>query len=212
MHMHPVTLRRWLYGYHYDHYGDESDQPPLWRPQYDLESDGQLLGFRDLIEARMVHALRKSRIGLPTIRLCIDRAREILGEDHPFSTRAFKHDGKRIFLEMTRDVDEPRLYDLKAKQHVFRDFVLPSLQGLEFGDERAERWWLEPTRKTIVADPRRSFGQPIIHKSGLLTSRVVQELKAEGSIERVAKLYDIPAAAVRDAVRFEQSLASSRVH
>jgi uncharacterized protein (DUF433 family) len=40
----------------------------------------------------------------------------------------------------------------------------------------------------------------------------VQELKAEGSIERVAKLYDIPTAAVRDAVRFEQSLASSRVH
>lgn len=213
LHMQPVTLRRWLYGYDYDHHGAQGEQPPLWNPQYEVERDGQLLGFRDLIEARIVHALRKSRIGLPTIRLCIDRAKEILGEDHPFSTRAFKSDGKRIFLEITKGVDdEPRLYDLKGKQHVFRDVVLPSLQGLEFGDERAERWWLEPSRKTIVADPRRSFGQPIIHKSGLLTSRVVQELKAEGTVERVAKLYDIPVRAVRDALRFESSLSSRRIH
>ena len=210
--MQPLTLRRWLYGYDYDHRGAPCQQPPLWNLQYNVEHDGQLLGFRDLIEARIVHALRKSRIGLPTIRLCIERAKEMLGEQHPFSTRAFKSDGKRIFLEITRGVDEPRLYDLKDKQHVFRDVVVPSLQGLEFGDERAERWWLEPSRKTIVADPMRSFGQPIIHKSGLLTSRVVQEMKAEGSVERVAKLYEVPVGAVRDALRFESSLASRRVH
>lgn len=210
--MQPVTLRRWLYGYEYDHDGQPCEQPPLWNAQYDSEQDGQLLGFRDLIEARIVHALRRSHIGLPTIRLCIQRAKEMLGEEHPFSTRAFKSDGKRIFLEITKGVEEPRLYDLRDKQHVFRDFVLPSLQGLEFGDDRAERWWLEPSRKTIVADPRRSFGQPIIHKSGLLTARVVQEVKAEGSAERVAKLYEIPIGAVRDALRFESRLTSRRVH
>lgn len=210
--MQPATLKRWLYGYDYDHHGIECQQPPLWHPQYDSEQNGQLLGFRDLIEARIVDALRKSRIGLPTIRLCIDRAKELLGDEHPFSTRAFKSDGKRIFLDITGDVSQPRLYDLKDKQQVFRDFVMPSLKGLEFGDERAERWWLEPTRKTIVVDPRRSFGQPIINRSGLLTSRVVQEVKAEGSEERVAKLYEVPVGAVRDAMRFEQSLVSRRVH
>src|SRR3546814_21112471 len=121
----------------------------------DLDQDGLLLGFRDLVEARIVHALRKSRIGLPTIRLCIDRAKVMLGEDHPFSTKAFKSDGKRIFLQITKDVEEPRLIDHKERKHVFRDFVLPSLQGLEFGDERAERWSLVPDRKTIVAAPTR---------------------------------------------------------
>jgi uncharacterized protein (DUF433 family) len=210
--MQPVTLRRWLYGYDYYHHGTSCEQPPLWRPQYDVENDGQLLGFRDLIEARIVYALRKSRIGLPTIRLCIDRAKEVLGEDHPFSTRAFKSDGRRIFLEITDGIDEPRLYDLRDKQQVFRDFVLPSLQGLEFGSERAERWWLDPSRKTIVADPKRSFGQPILHKSGLLTSRVVQEVRAEGSEERVARLYEVPLGMIRDALRFERSLVSRTVH
>ncbi len=209
--MQPVTLRRWLYGYDYERDDECKVQPPLWEPQYDPKDNGPLLGFRDLIEARIVHALRKSHIGLPTIRVCIDRAQEMLGEGHPFSTRAFKHDGKRIFLEITKGVDEPRLIDLKDRQHVFRDFVMPSLLGLEFGDEHAERWWLVPSKRTLVVDPSRSFGQPIVNRNGLLTSRVLQEIKAEGSAERVAKLYDIPVGAIRDAVRFENGL-SRRVH
>lgn len=204
--MQPITLRRWLYGYEYDHGDGEVAQPPLWTPQYDADRDGALLGFRDLIEARIINALRKSRIGLPTIRLCIDRAKEILGEEHPFSTRAFKTDGKQIFLEITEGVDEPRLIDLKLRQHVFREFILPSLAGIEFGETAAERWWLVPKRKTIVADPERSFGQPIVASAGVLTSRIAQDMKAEGSAERVAYLYGLPISAVRDALGFERGL------
>jgi uncharacterized protein (DUF433 family) len=204
--MQTTTLRRWLYGYDYDYGEGEVHQPPLWKPQYDPDQDGPLLGFRDLVEARIVNALRRSRIGLPTIRLCIQRAKEILGDDHPFSTRAFKTDGRKIFLEITNGVDEPRLIDLRGRQHVFRAFVLPSLSGLEFGDEGAARWWLVPNRRTLVADPERSFGQPIVAEAGLLTSRVVQEIKAEGSADRVAKLYHLPVRAVRDAVAFERGL------
>ena len=210
LHMQPNTLRRWLYGYEYDHGEGLREQPPLWSPQYSPEEDGPLLGFRDLVEARIVNALRRSKIGLPTIRLCIDRAKDILGAEHPFSTRAFKTDGRRIFLEITQGVDEPRLIDLKNRQHVFRAFVLPSLSGLEFGAEGAERWWLLPNRRTIVADPERSFGQPIIAEGGLLTSRAVQEVKAEGSVERVARIYQLPRRAIRDALEFEASLGLAR--
>jgi uncharacterized protein (DUF433 family) len=200
--MQPITLRRWLYGYEYDHGDGLREQPALWHPQYDADEDGALLGFRDLAEARIINGLRRSRIGLPTIRLCIDRAKEILG-DYPFSTRAFKTDGRRIFLEITESVDEPRLIDLKERQHVFRAFVLPTLAGFEFGQAAVERWWLVPNRKTIVIDPQRSFGQPIIAEVGLLTSRAAQDVKAEGSIEKVARQYEVSAQAIRDALAFE---------
>ncbi len=181
-------------------------QPPLWQPQYDVEADGQLLGFRDLVEARIVAALTKAHFGLPTIRACITAARDLLGDERPFSTRAFKTDGRRLFLDITDGVQDPAMYDLKARQRVFRDVVMPSLSDLDFGSDAAERWWLVPGKRTIVADPERSFGQPIVAASGLLTARVVQELKAEGSVERVAKLYDLPVRAIRDALRFESDL------
>jgi len=202
--MAPARLRRWLYGYEYD--GGRGVQPALWQPQYDVVEDGQLLGFRDLIEARIVAALTKARFGLPTIRACMMAARDLLGDDHPFSTSAFRTDGRALFLDITDGVQDAAMYDLKSRQRVFREVVMPSLTGLDFGPDVAERWWLVPGRKTIVADPGRSFGQPIVAATGLLTTRIVQELKAEGSVERVARLYELPVRTVRDAIRFEQNL------
>src|SRR3546814_525183 len=148
------------------------------------EADGVLLGFRDLIETRIVNALREKRIGLPTIRICMNRAREIVGQDHPFSTSQFKTDGKSIFLEITRDLDEPELIDLKHKQGVFRRVVAPSLADLDFGPDGAERWWLLHGKQTIVADPERSFGQPIVAQHGISSAILALAMKVEGYVEQ----------------------------
>lgn len=197
------TLRRWLMGYSYRHAGSDADQPALWRPQYGPQEGELLLGFRDLIEARIVHALRSRGIGLPTIRLCLDRARAFICDQRPLSTRQFKTDGRTIFLEITEGLDEPQLVDLKRRQGVFRTVVEPSLSGLEFGTQAAERWWLLPGKQTIVADPAFAFGQPTAAGRGVTTTSITQAIRAEGSVQRVAQLYDLKAAVVRDAERFE---------
>lgn len=207
--MRAQTLRRWLLGY--EHAGIDAarrHEPPLWQPQYAPdETDGVLLGFRDLVEARIVHALRGKHIGLPTIRICIDRARAIVGADHPFSTALFKTDGKTIFLEITRDLDELHLIDLKHSQGVFNRVVAPSLADLDFGPEGATRWWLLPGKRTIVADPACAFGQPIIAATGITTARVAQAVAAEGSVSSVAQIYEIRPSLIRDALTYEQQRA-----
>ena len=193
-------LRRWLSGYSHD----GKREAPLWNPQHDSDEDSDLLlGFRDMIEARIVHALRGKKIGLPTIRICLERAREIVGDERPFSTQQFKTDGKTIFLEIVKEIDEPDFIDLRRRQGVFKRVVEPTLEDLEFGAAGAERWWLLPKRKTIVADPARSFGQPIIAEFGITTSSVAQAVLAEGSAQRVAKIYDIPLKLIRDAMLYE---------
>jgi uncharacterized protein (DUF433 family) len=206
--MSPQTLRRWLIGYDHARKGEAlRHEKPLWRPQYAPdEDDGVLLGFRDLVEARIVNALRAKHIGLPTIRICLDRAREIVGQDHPFSTSQFKTDGKTIFLEITRGLDEPQLIDLKRSQGVFNRVVAPSLADLDFGPDGAQRWWLLHGKRTIVADPERAFGQPIIADTGITTARVAQAVEAEGSVSKVAQLYEISPRLVRDALAYEHQL------
>lgn len=200
--MTPVTLKRWVLGYEHD----EKHEAPLWSPQHVPNEDGVFLGFRDLIEARIVNAMRRMKIGLPTIRICMERAREIVGQDRPFSTSAFKTDGKTIFLEITRGLDEPQLIDLKRSQGVFNRVVAPSLADLDFGPEGAERWWLLHGKRTIVADPDRSFGQPIVAEHGITTARLAEAVEAEGSIEQVAQIYEIRARLVRDALAYENQL------
>lgn len=200
----PVILRRWLFGYAYEHRGVRTEQAPLFPPQYGLSQEQPVLGFRDLIEVRMIRALRSLDIGLPTIRQCIARASEIVGDDHPFSTSQFQTDGRRIFLEVTGGLTEPRLIDLKARQHVFRSIVSPTFLDVDFEDKAAVRWWLLPNKRTVVLDPSRSFGTPIVHDGGVPTARLAQAVKAEGSIERVANIFELRASQVRDALNFEE--------
>jgi uncharacterized protein (DUF433 family) len=198
--MHPRNLHRWVAGY--QHNGKQ--EAPLWSPQHVIEDDEPIvIGFRDLIEARIINSLRKMKIGLPTIRKCIARARDLLGDERPFSTRQFKTDGKSIFLEIMRDVGEPEMIDLKSLQGVFSRLVAPSLNGLDFDDEGASRWWLLEGKRTIVADPERSFGQPIVAEAGVTTSRLAQAVKAEGSVEAAAKLFELRPRLVRDALEYE---------
>jgi len=204
--MRPLTLRRWLLGYEHD----QKSEPALWAPQYNPVVDGVYLGFRDLIEARIVNALRGRHFGLPTIRLCIERARQIVGDERPFSTEQFKTDGKTIFLKITRHLDEPELIDLRKSQGVFNRVVAPSLADLDFGESGAARWWLLHGKKSIVADPRRAFGQPIVADHGITTARLAQAVKAEGSIGRVAKIYEIRQNLVRDALLYESNIASRK--
>ena len=204
--MNSATLRRWLLGYEHD----RKVEPALWQPQYLPDDDGLLLGFRDLVEARIVNALRGMRIGLPTIRQCIERARQIVGDERPFSTQEFKTDGKNIFLEITKGLDEPVFINLKNSQGVFKRVVEPSLQDLDFGPTGAERWWLLHGKKTVVADPARSFGQPILADHGISTARMVEAVEAEGSVEQAAKVYEIQPRLIRDALAYEASIGNRK--
>jgi uncharacterized protein (DUF433 family) len=205
----PTTIRRWLFGYSYDHHGPKMTQSPLWSPEYGSNQEEPLLGFRDLIEARIVRGLRSRHIGLQTIRECLRNASEIVQDAHPFSTKRFKSDGKRLFLEITENLpngqDEPALIDLKARQNVFRTIVAPSFVDLSYDADVASRWWLLPNKKTIVIDPTRSFGQPIVADGGVPTARLAQAVEAEGSVERVAQIYELKPNLVRDALNFERS-------
>jgi len=74
---------------------------------------------------------------------------------------------------------------------------------LDFNDEAAIRWWLLPNKRTIVIDPTVAFGQPTIAGYGTRTSTIADAMRAEESIDKVARLYEIDRKSVRDALAFE---------
>lgn len=206
----PSAIRRWLFGYSYEHHGPRTVQEPLWKPEYGVDQDEPLLGFRDLIEARMVGRLRQLGFGLPTIRTCLRTAAEVAQDDHPFSSASFRTDGKRLFLERMGDRGQRDVMDLRTGQHNFARVVERSFIDLEFDDAKATRWFLLARKRTIVADPERAFGQPIANASGVPTKRLAEAVIAEGSVDKVARLFELGVAVVRDALSFEAQLRSPR--
>lgn len=206
-HVSRSTVSRWLRGYHFGAEG-EGYSEPLWRPDYQNDDDLVELSFRDLIELRFVKMFRDYGLALPTIRECYQRAAQEVSDDRPFSTQKFRTDGKTIFLEITDGIKEAKLVDLRRRQNVFRAIVEPSLKELEFDASAVARWFpLGISRKSIVIDPARSFGRPVA-ASGVPTEVLSRAVIVEGSVAKVARLYDVSSAEVKDAVAFETRLAA----
>jgi uncharacterized protein (DUF433 family) len=181
----------------------------VWPRQVPNIDDTIGLGFLDLMAARFVDAFRKARVPWPVIRSCAERARELIGADHPFSSQRFRTDGRMIFAEIADREGGRQLLDLAENQLAFGRVFGPSLYaGIEFSErDMPARWWPLGRQTPVVIDPARSFGQPIVSDGGVPTSTLADTVAAEGSVTKVARLYRLKPEAVRAALRFERLAA-----
>jgi len=206
----PINISRWMRGYTYRRNDQQHHIPPLWQAQWPSSDHHIEIGFRDLIELRFVKAFIDAGLGLLAIRNCIDFARELARDAHPFSTRRFRTDGETIFLESAfLKQSESQMLDLKKRQYVFGRVIERTFKDLDIEDDSVTRWRPFQGKQSIVIDPNRSFGQPIAAASGVPTIALAQAVEAEGSPERVSKLFEVPVSVVRDAVRFEAVLQAA---
>ena len=202
------NIIRWLAGYRYEQGGHTFDMPALWSPELPVTEHHLELSFRDLIELRFVKSFLEAGLGLKTIRDCLEYARECVDDSRPFSTRRFRTDGRTIFLESAQRKGEAELLDLKRHQYVIKGVIERTFKDLDIEEDGVARWRPYRGKQTIVIDPQRSFGQPIAARSGVPTIVLFDAVAAEGSHERVARLFGTTETTVRDAVRFEESLAA----
>jgi len=214
----PRTILRWLAGYRYRRAdGRQATAPPLWRPQIPRLGQELEIGFHDLIELRFVLAFLSRGVALNVVRRCLENARRMLGEERPLSTHRFRTDGKSIFLDSVAEESAATvsagssmsLVDLKSNQLVFRQVIEQTFKDLDVSDGSVTQWRPYRGKPSIVIDPKRSFGKPIASSSGAPTAALAQAVASEGSLARVARLYDMPAPAVSDAVVFERLLMAA---
>lgn len=208
LHIPVRNVIRWLGGYTYRHKGELRESPPLWTP--DLPDDNSFeLSFRDLIELRFIDAFTKAGVGLKVIRNCLAYARQEVESERPFSTQKFRTDGRRIFLDSIRASGDSELLDLSSRQYNFKPLIERTFKDLDIEDSTIARWRPFQGRKSIVIDPKRSFGQPIAARYGVPTVALADAVDAEGSVATVAKLFEVSESAVKDALHFEKSLRAA---
>lgn len=203
------TTMRWLKGYNFSINGETHYSPPLWTPDYVNDDDMVELSFRDLIELRFVKLFRDAGVRLQTIRVCFQRAVDLINNERPFSTKQFETDGRTIFFDITDGVEDDALLDLKKRQMVFRTFVAPSFKDLEFDADTVARWFpLGRSKHSVMIDPAFAFGRPISMDGHVPTEVLALAASIEGSVERAARRYDVTVRAVRNAIEFEEKLAA----
>jgi uncharacterized protein (DUF433 family) len=207
-HVPAASIRRWLRGYGYAYKGRVVAQPAVMDAPR-VTADQSVISFRDLIEIQFVNAFRQEGVSWSTIRKAAARAREITGAEHPFASSQFVTDGQTIFAEIAVALDDRELLDLRNNQMAFRRVLLPSLKAkLDLGASGVDRYWPMGKRRTVVIDPGRQFGQPIVSEEGVPTEVLAKALRAQGSMAVVASWYAVSRKSVRAAAEFEESLAA----
>lgn len=180
---------------------------PLWHGYYRfLDDDVTDISFLDLIEVRVVAAMRRVGIPLQQIRFAIAFAQDKFGIERPLASQSFKTDGTEILMEAIEEDGE--LVSLSKKrpgQKVFKQIISQSLDDLEYDGEVVARW-RPKGHSQVVIDPDRFFGDPVLDKFGISTATLYQEQQNFGDEKYLAGLYEIPVSMVRAAIKFESVL------
>jgi uncharacterized protein (DUF433 family) len=204
----PYRIRRWTKGYKYEVRGKRRSMPPIIGKE--IPGDEPILTFADLIEVRFLNGFYNHGVKGKALRVASYKAQELLGRPRPFSTRIFKTDGIRILAEIVKGTDDRVLLDFVKGQYAFDQIVSPYLfEGLEFNDlNEPKLWWPMGQNRSVVLDPQRAFGAPIIARRGIPTRVLNLAFNAEQSFEAVAKWYGVDVKEVEDAREFELKLAA----
>jgi uncharacterized protein (DUF433 family) len=201
-------IRRWMKGYDFKTRKERHHSDPVWVSQLPHIDDQVAVGFKDLMEIRFVDEFIRLGVSWKTMRMAHQAAKAKLGTDHPFCTHKFKTDGREILLEQAQASGDDCLIDITNDQRQFKRIVMPFLKELEFVDQSVSRWWPLGKRHLVVVDPARNMGQPTVTRSGVPTRVLANSVKANDSMETVARWYEVSPQEVKDAVAFEQSLAA----
>jgi uncharacterized protein (DUF433 family) len=206
-----TTVRAWVRGTSYT----QSDgsrrrfQKVIELPDRNLT----LLSFYNLAEAHVLRALREiHRIDLQKIRRALDFVRRERGWERPLIQAQFRTDGVGLFIEQLG-----KLIDATADgQLVMSDIVSAHLDRLDWEGDLAARLYpftrlttdrLAP--KSVLIDPTRSFGRPVLANLGVATSEIAERYKAGDSIKALMKDFGGTQTDIEEAIRCELQIAAA---
>jgi uncharacterized protein (DUF433 family) len=162
--------------------------------------------FVGLAEAMVLSAFRRGGVSLQHIRQAVAIISEEIGLDHALASRRLYSDGARILDDYAGAEDGRELSGLTevvSRQRVFAPVVEKYLKRIEYGRDGWAARLVSPAtaRALVVADPERSFGQPIFIRGGVRVEDVLDRWHGGEPLVEVAEDFGVPAEDVEDILR-----------
>ncbi|WP_426518284.1 DUF433 domain-containing protein [Diaminobutyricibacter sp. McL0618] len=196
--LHSGTARRWLEGY------ERSSRfyEPVLRPE---PSGAEAVTWGEMVEARLLAEFRSQQVPVQRLRPAIVRLRDEFGRYPLAHARLFLDvEGRELVRAVQEEagLDRPlRFVVVRNGQAMLAEATQRFCDAVEYDDGVVAR--LAPNLRTpgVVMDPARAFGQPAVRN--VRTDAIAEDYRAGTSREEFAELYDLSAAQVDEAIRFE---------
>jgi uncharacterized protein (DUF433 family) len=201
------TLQSWLRGRSYPtSLGPKRFEPLIERPNPAFSQ----MSFTNLVEAHMLRVIRQVHtVRLDKVRTALDYFEQQFQVRHPLANIQFQTDGVDLFVEsIGRLINASR-----SGQLAMREMLQHLLKQVEYEQGMATKLYLLSSgrtdqsqanvEKTLVIDPRISYGRPLLVGTGIPADVLVSRYKAGESIDDIAEDYSCDRLQVEDAIRCE---------
>ena len=166
--------------------------------------------FVGLAEGMVLAAIRRAGVPLQRIRPALEVLTTTIGIEHALASRSLYTDGAEVLFDYAAQSDGEGKADLARElvvvrrgQRVFADVVEEYLRRIEYGPDGYARLVRLPAydRAEVVADPKRSFGQPIFARGGARVSDVLERFWSGEGLDELVEEFGVPSDQLEDVLR-----------
>lgn len=130
---------------------------------------------------------------------------KMFNSDFPFALKPvlnkIQTDRKKIYID-----DSKGLITLDGTKQLNLSFIKLFFEKLDFDHSNlAVRFWPLGKNKTILIDPQRKFGHPVLNNKNIFPETIFNHIKAGDPIEYLAQIYNISEKEIKDALNFVEA-------
>jgi uncharacterized protein (DUF433 family) len=160
------------------------------------------VNFLTLIEMYVFYALKEKELKTSKIIEAHTAMSEILRTPYPFAKEDIYINSKSLLFGS----DDQLITADKNLQIVITQVLRKFISKVHFSDNRiAKKFYPLGKERCVVVNPENQFGQPVIDGTNILTETIYNLSRGGDSPEYIAKLYDISATQVGDAIEFAKA-------
>jgi uncharacterized protein (DUF433 family) len=204
------TLKTWTFG---KQWHDPSGKPRTYVPLIvPPENTGQLmLSFTNLIEAHVLHAIRRvHKIKMSKVREAMRAIREEFESLHPLAEVDLYTEGKHILIKYGTYMNMSA-----GKQNEMEAAISIYVKRIERDEGKIARFYpfsgeprikgpgIEEQPQFVSVDPFVSFGRPVIAGTNIRTEIIAERWWAGDSMDELAADYGLGRNVIEAAVRYE---------
>jgi uncharacterized protein (DUF433 family) len=178
-----------------------------------LPSDGRnypAIPFIGLAEGMVLAAFRSKGVAMQRIRPALAALAQTVGLKHALASKALYTDGAEVLYDYAEQqgdtpeaMDARELVVVRNNQRIFAPVVQDYLERIEYAPDGYARLIHLPDYRyaEVVADPERSFGQPIFTHGAARVVDVLERFWAGEDLSMVADEFGVPPPELEDALR-----------
>lgn len=190
-------VNRWIDTYWDGELGREFEKKYSWKTE-----NSKAVSFHTLVEFYVMMQLADAGVKTRKVLEAHKELSQFFNTSFPFALKevldGINTDGKRIFLSL-----EDTTITLDGTKQFNLGFIKVFFKKLEFGSNNlASRLWPLGKEKSVLIDPERKFGHPVLEMKNIFPEIIYGHYKAGDPIEYISYVYKVTEKEVRDAIEF----------